>query len=70
MCDSVAQRAPAEEPEEEEEEMSGLKLRGESRYPDLPVSDGLIFVANGFVSFLWRIPDSPFRLASHAPPTS
>jgi hypothetical protein len=38
--------------------------------PDLPVSDCLIFVANGFVSFLWRIPDSPSRLASHAPPTS
>jgi hypothetical protein len=38
--------------------------------PDLPVSDCLVFVANGFVSFLWRIPDSPSRLASHAPPTS
>jgi hypothetical protein len=36
----------------------------------LPVSDCLIFVANGFVSFSWRIPDSPSRLASHAPPTS
>jgi hypothetical protein len=38
--------------------------------PDLPVSDCLIFVANGFVSLSWRIPDSPSGLASHAPPTS
>lgn len=51
-----------------EEEVSGLKLRGEWRFPDQRICRFLTDVANGFVSFSWRTFVSSLRRATAARP--
>jgi hypothetical protein len=50
-------------------ELSGLKFRDESRCSTCPFPTVSSMLANGSVSFSWRIPDSRSRLASQVPPT-